>query len=245
MYVLNTTPLFDTIRTKSVSITHSILEGAHVIFFNFADGLRRIGEIGYLAKENERLRLENARLRTQFIQYNEIKAENERLTELLQFEKSLGYKHKSAQVVGRDISPWSQWIMINAGYQDGIEKDMPLIAPGGLVGRVFSVGNEASRCMLIIDKQSKVSALVQETRALGVIEGYGTNTLKLRYLDLTASIHVGATVITSGLGGVYPKGLPIGIITVIGTENNGLHLYAHIKPFVDFSKLEEVLCLEK
>ncbi len=242
--LLNTTPFYSFLRNSVISISKPVLETSHFLFFNLTDGIRRLSNYAEIARMNEQLQLEVNRLRVDRIKYEELQDENIRLRRLLNFKETLKHDHISAQVIGRDVSSLSNWLILNFGYSDGARKDMSLIAPGGLVGKIISVGNTTSRAILIIDRQSKVSSIIQQSRDLGIVEGCGNGFLKLNYLNINSTAKVGDAVITSGFGGVYPKGLPIGTISLIGTEKNGLHLFAKIKPFVDFSKLEEVLCLK-
>jgi rod shape-determining protein MreC len=95
----------------------------------------------------------------------------------------------------------------------------------------------------MIDGESRISVIVQTTRDTGLLEGRGDRLPKIRLLPLEAPIQVGDAVITSGLGGSYPKGLPVGVIEAVSSDRDGLHLDAVVRPFVDFNKLEEVLCL--
>ena len=222
-----------------------VLEAVHFVSYNLMQGARRLMEFPHLSRDNEILKIELQSLRQKMVDIREIDGENKRLKTMLNFMKTINFDHISARVIGRDVSPWSNWMIVNVGFSDGVNKDMPIVAHGGLVGKIVSVANDVSQCILIIDRQSKVSAMIQESRDTGIIEGIGDGFLSMRYLSLTSDISIGDTIVTSGLGGVYPKGLAIGTISVIGNDKSGLHLFSKIKPFVDFSKLEEVVCLRK
>lgn len=243
--IFNSKPFYSKIRNKTVSIVTPVFKGAHFIFYNFSEGLVKIRGMSNLYKSYEALKDEVDVYREKLIELEELRLENARLTELLNFKKDVTGSVASLQVIGRDVSPFSHWIVVNAGEKKIIEKNMPIVAPGGLVGKVFSVNHSTARCILIIDPQSNVSALVQSTRDTGVLLGMANEDLKLQYLPLDSEVKVGDTVVTSGLGGVYPKGLAIGHISAIGSDRNGLHLYARVTPFVDFIRLEEVVCLKK
>jgi len=101
----------------------------------------------------------------------------------------------------------------------------------------------SSRAILLTDSEARASALNQRTRDVGLIEGNGSLSLKMSYLDRQSNIQVGDMVISSGLGGIYPKGIPIGKVETVGTDKNNLSLFASVKPFASFAKLEEVLCI--
>ena len=245
LLIINATPFYSHIRNIVSTISKPVFESSHFLFFNLTEGAQRLINYAEIVRMNEQLRSEVFRLQGIQINIAELKAENSRLRDLLNFKQSLKQEHISTQIIGRDVSLWSNWIILNFGYRDGATKDMPIIAPGGLVGKIVSVGNFTARAILIIDHRSKVSALIQQSREMGIIAGTGNGLLKMSYLNLDSIAKVGDTVITSGFGGIYPKEIPIGTVSIIGKEKNGLHLFAKIKPFVDFSKLEEVLCLKK
>jgi len=150
-----------------------------------------------------------------------------------------------AQVIFRDISLWNQSIVIDKGTSHGIEKDMVVISNQGLVGRVLAASHSTAHVILLTDFHSRVSCQSHESRDVGILCGEITKQLRVKYLDLNSTIKVGDTIISSGIGGIYSKGIPIGKVTMVGTDDDGLHLYALVDPFVKFSKLEEVLCLER
>jgi len=135
-------------------------------------------------------------------------------------------------------------IIINRGKEDSVDVGTTLISYDGLVGHAIFVGKNHAKCLLITDVKARVCAISQESRDAGIIEGTATHLLKLKHLDMNAKIAIGDVVITSGFGGIFPKGIPIGVVEMIGTETDNLYLYALVKPYTNFSKLEEVLCLK-
>ena len=120
---------------------------------------------------------------------------------------------------------------------------MAVLVPEGLVGRVMEVGANSARVLLLTDPDSRVVALGDQSRAQGVAAGDGSSRLKMEYLELESGAAVEETVSTSGMSGIFSKGIRIGKITGLMRDASGLHLEARIEPFVRFSKLEEVLCL--
>ncbi len=230
-------------RNFSASLLEPFLEGAYQTR-SFLRSQRDFAvQLFKIREENQRLHEENRALREEMTALKEIKQENVRLKQLLQFQQVSKWKAVSAQVIARDLSHWSYYVFINKGSRDGIREEMPVVTGDGLVGKVVSAGSNSSRVILLIDSESRVSALVQDTRDVGLIEGTGNALLKMTYLDFRAQIGVGTTVVSSGFGGIYPKGVPIGEVVQIGEDKNKLSLYAVVKPFAHFSKLEEVLCL--
>ena len=197
-----------------------------------------------LREDNVKLLEQVSSMKQELSSIQEIKAENDRLRKLLDFERVSEWSTVSSQVIARDLSHWSYYVMINKGTKDGIRSEMPVTNGEGLVGKVVAATPHSARVILLLDSDSRVSALIQDTRDVGLVEGVGQPLLKMTYLDLNAKVQVGQTVITSGLGGIYPKGIPIGEIVQIGEEKDKLGLYAMVQPFASFSKLEEVLCLK-
>jgi len=230
-------------RGVSVSIIQPFLEGVRALTHWTEKQKELVAGLFHLREENERLTKEVESFEQQKVALKEAQQENVRLRHLLDFQRSSKWQALSAQVIGRDLSHWTNDVVINKGAQDGIKLDMPIVNGDGLVGKVIQVAPRASKVILLIDAESRASALVQETRDAGLAEGDGKPFLKMTYLDLHSDIKVGNTVVTSGLGGIYPKGIPIGEIIQIAEDNQKLSLSAVVKPYVAFSKLEEVLCL--
>jgi rod shape-determining protein MreC len=243
--ILNATSFYSSLRNTSVNLLSPLFEKTYFVFYNFTDAIGRLSSYPLLTQQNQKLLNENAQLRRELIDKQEIEAENVRLKNLLDLTESHESVSLSAKVIGRDMSLWSNWIMIDRGSDHSIIKDTPLIAQEGLVGKVSFIGKNTARCILIIDRRSKVSGLVQRSRDIGIVEGTDEGMLKMRYLSIKADIVIGDIILTSGLGGIYPKALPIGTVITLGKDPNGLHLFATIRPFVDFNTLEEVACLRK
>lgn len=208
---------------------------------NFIDSLL---SFRVLKARNDDLETQVADLKTQVTRLREYQMENMRLRELLEFKDNTKgqYKMLPAAVIGRDISNWLNTVSINKGLRDGIQKDMAVVNQKGLVGRVMSVTSFTSEILLIIDARSAVGGLVQLTRTSGVIEGLADETglVKMIHLPRDAAIKKNQEVLTSGLGGIFPKGLSIGRVYSVEFEPNGLLKYALIRPEVDFNQLEEL-----
>jgi rod shape-determining protein MreC len=196
-----------------------------------------------LKSENRILKSELDLLKIRMNEIEEIKKENDRFKTLLHFKKDLKYEAIATRVIGRDPSHWSQYIVVDRGETDGVRENTVLVESNGLVGKVTSSGPRSSRAILIIDHESRVSAMNERSRDAGLIEGTGTPFLKMTYLDRDAKIEVGDSILSSGLGGVYPKGIPIGKVHMIGAEAEKFGIYAIVRPYVSFSKLEELLCI--
>ena len=202
------------------------------------------------------LRKDNKLMKEQIVQYqsdlnafDEMKKENTRLKKLLSFkEDSTDFEIVTAKVTGKNPGNWFSMFTINCGVLDGVQNDMPVITSDGLVGRVVETGATWSKVISIIDPNSGVSSIVELTRDNGVVRGTAlSNTsdplLEMLFLPFDADLLPGYRVITSGLGGVFPKGLVIGDTVEItrGTENT--QKAAFVKPVVDFLHLEEVMII--
>jgi rod shape-determining protein MreC len=134
-------------------------------------------------------------------------------------------------------------VILDKGRRQGVVKDMAVVVEQGLVGRILEAGQSTSRAILLVDPEARIAGLAGESRAQGLVGGDGSALLRMRYLDLDSGIRVEENVLTSGATHLLPKGLRIGKIESVTKDKDGLHLMAIVRPFVAFTKLEEVLCL--
>jgi rod shape-determining protein MreC len=193
--------------------------------------------------ENTQLKSEIHVLKMENSQYRELLATQERLEELLQFKQTINRPVLAAQVVGRDPTGWFQSVIIDKGKWAGIRLDMPVVNAYGVVGRVVSVSANYAKVLLIIDQNSAVDCLVQRSRDRGMLKGLMSEICMLDYVAKSNDITVGDIVVTSGLGDVFPKGLPVGRILDVKEISGELFKDIKIRTAVDFSKLEEVLVI--
>ena len=176
-------------------------------------------------------------------QYQEAYVQQQRLRELLGFRALAFPQAVVAEVVGIDPSPWSEVVTINKGSRDSLRKDIAVATHQGLVGRTIEMAPHYATVLLLTDRRSAVDALIQRTRARGIVVGKTRRLCELRYVDLHADIQVGDTVVASGLGEVYPKGLLIGTVAAVHQKPQGLFHEVEVQPAVDLAQLEEVLVL--
>ena len=174
-------------------------------------------------------------------QWHETELANTRLRNLLDFQKTINERLVAAEVIGKDPSAWFKTVIIDKGRNESISKGLPVVMPQGIAGQVIEVSKHYSKVMLIIDRNSAVDALVQRTRARGIIKGESTDRCRLEYVLRKNDIRIGDTVVSSGLDGVYPKGLRIGRVAEVIEHDGDIFHEVIITPFVDFEKLEEVL----
>lgn len=193
--------------------------------------------------ENTQLKNEIHALKMANSRYRELLATQERLEELLQFKQTINRPVLAAQVIGRDPTGWFKSVIIDKGKWEGLRLDMPVVNAFGVVGRVVSVSSNYAKVLLIIDQNSAVDCLVQRSRDRGMLKGLMSEICKLDYVAKSNDITVGDIVVTSGLGGVFPKGLPVGRILDVKEISGELFKDIKIRTAVDFSKLEEVLVI--
>lgn len=176
-------------------------------------------------------------------QWHEIELSNNRLRNLLNFQNRMPDKVLSAEVIGKDPSPWFKAIIIDKGRANGVEKGMPVVIPEGIVGQVTDVSPLYSKVMLLIDRNSSVDALVQRTRARGIIQGAAMERCFLKYVLRKDDVKVGDKIVASGLDGVFPKGLRIGDVTSVVRRNAGIFQDVMVTPYINYEKIEEVLII--
>ncbi|MFZ5652432.1 MAG: rod shape-determining protein MreC [Bacillota bacterium] len=202
-----------------------------------------------MSEENQLMKKKLGELEGQVRQNQELRQENDRLKKLLDFKSSvaqaMGFDVAGAAVIGRDPGNWFGIITINKGSSDGIKPNMTVLSHQGLVGRITSVSSNTAEVLLITDPRSGVGSLIQETRAPGMVQGEASypGRVKMVHIPIGTEIGGGQTVVTSGFGSIYPKGIPIGWIQESGREPSGLFINALVSPFVDFNRLEEVMVI--
>lgn len=176
------------------------------------------------------------------VENTELAAENTRLKKLLDFRKSVSAEAIPAQIISADAINWFRTITINKGTNYGIHENMPVVSASGVVGRTIKCAAKSSRVLLITDASSAVAALIQRNRTRTVIRGTGVK-LSCEFAPRLEEVQPGDSVVTSGNGGVFPKGLPIATITKVHTPEYGLFQTIEATPAVDFARLEEVLVI--
>lgn len=193
--------------------------------------------------ENKNLKKKINELKSVIISYQEGYLEAQRLKKLLSLTDDYNYNFIPARVIGREQAALSKTILINKGTVQGLKAGMPVVVPPGLIGRLVNVSWHASKVLLFIDENSNIDAIVQRTRIQGIISGAGSRGLILKYISKTQDVQEGDVIVSSGMGGVFPKGLLIGQVSHVDRLEASLFLKINVAPFVDFSKLEEVLVL--
>jgi rod shape-determining protein MreC len=194
-------------------------------------------------KENKKLRETVKILNSRLIESNEAVLANERLKKLLDLKNSLKLPSLAASVIGEDGTPWFKTIMIDRGEVDGLREGMPVIAADGVIGQLIKVVAKSSRVLLITDHASDVAGIIQRSRARGVVKGKGGGSCALEFALAEEDVKVGDSVITSGIGGIFPKNLIIGEVTMVKKGEYGIFQTIDVRPAVNLARLEEVLVL--
>jgi len=212
---------------------------------------RQIGfltNINELGSENERLREEAVLLRLEIDRLRLVEQDNIALTELLEIsERYPDFPMIGARVIGTDPGNWHSTFMIDRGANYGIERNMPVLGAGGLVGRIIDVRENHSRVLMLIDDTSSVAVQSLRTGDTGILSGdimlMQSNLLRMQYININADIQEGDEIVTSHLSGIYPQGISAGFVTQITNDLNSITKTAIIRPSVNFRRLEEVLII--
>ncbi len=204
-----------------------------------------------LLKELDGLRTENQRLRILGQQAQETLLENHRLRAMLDRRAQTPWKVQAARVIGRDPANWWRMVHIDAGSMNGITNNQPVISPEGfLIGRIGAVGRTRSQVELVGDPNCPVSVLIQESREHGMIAPSMINLsdasiVELGYLSRNSILKPDQLVVTSGMGGVFPPGIPVGRVIDFETIGHGLYTQARVKLAMSISRIEEVWVIQK
>jgi len=215
--------------------------GAGVGFF------RGLADLRNAQAENESLRLRLAQAETELRDARQTRDENERLKKLLDFTKDVQYQPIPARVIARDPSVWFNSVIINRGSASGVDLDMPVVTPEGIVGRVVGVGPVSAQVMLITDERSAAGAAVGQlgqSNAVGSVRGFGKNgLLEMRYVSGLETVNVGDYVVTTGQDRIYPPGLNVGTVVDIVPGSATTPHNIRVKPGARLNSLQEVAVL--
>jgi rod shape-determining protein MreC len=192
-------------------------------------------------RENMRLRDDIRGLNLRVLEGNEAVLANQRLERLLDMKQSVREPTIAATVIGEDVTSWFRTLVISRGSSSGIREGMAVISADGVVGQTVKVSTSTSRVLLLTDHASSISATIQRSRARGVVKGKGEMLCSLEFTTREEDVKVGDTVMTSGIGGVFLKGLPIGEVTMVKRGEYGIFQTVSIRPVVNLPHLEEVL----
>ncbi|MEN8077506.1 rod shape-determining protein MreC [Clostridioides difficile] len=221
---------------KIVYNVNDKIKGSFEFFLNFSK----------VKQENEELAAKNAELENKLIEYNRMKDENTRLREMFNYsEANKNYNYIGCNIIGYSGGNISDGYIIDKGTKDGVEKDMIIITPVGLVGKVTKAESNSSIVQTILNQNIAVASMVESTReTTGILQGItdnkNKNLTKLSNIPIDSEIKEGDVILTSGLGGMYPQEIRIGEVVSVEVDSVGIMKTATVKPYVDFNKLEEL-----
>ncbi len=193
-----------------------------------------------IKKENAQLKAENHELTARLQIHKELELENQRLRQMFEFKQRSKMSLVAAQVIGRDLILDHKTISINKGTQHGLKDGQAVITLLGVVGYIFRAQAMTSSVMLMTDRYAVADGLIQRTRAAGIVEGRGSNSLVMKYVERTEDVQPGDIVVTGGLDNIFPKGFPIARVESVERKAISISLKVDLKPLIDASSLEEV-----
>ena len=196
-------------------------------------------------QDNLALLEENRKLLGSISNLREAQQENLRLRKLLDFQEKLHLTSVVARVIAKDVSTEFRAVRINRGENAGIHKDMAVVTSEGVVGRILRTTPHTADVVTILDLLSAVDAVDERSRARGIVEGITDEACRLIFALRTDDIEPGDVLISSGLGGIFPKGVPVGMVSKVNRRQYGITQEVDVRPSVDFSKLEEVLIITR
>ena len=235
--------------TESIfyKISSSITQGTLLFFSSYS---RSIGETisHYLfllqaKRDNYQLKNENAQLKIKLMQMEEIKKENDRLSQMIQFAQKKTFRLLPVRIIALDPFPDHHLITLNKGFEDGVKKNMGVVSEQGVVGYIFRVSSKNSQVLLLSDSSAVIPATVQRSRVSSLIEGSQQGGLQLKYIKNEDDVQIDDKVVTSGIDSWFPSGLPIGLVSEIKKDKYGINQKVKVRPFVSLSQIEELFVI--
>ena len=194
-------------------------------------------------RENAKLRRSISKLKTENARLMEAAIQNKRLKKIVNLDESRRFESLLCSVIGVDPSKLFSSLFIDRWLDDGLSRNMPVITYDGVVGKIVKVSSQAARIRLLTDSRSSIAVLVQRSRAPGILQGTGGSLCEMVYIDAGADIRRGDTLLTSGFGGIFPRGLMVGRVRSVVIKKGALTKSAKVEPFVNVHQLEELLAL--
>jgi rod shape-determining protein MreC len=227
------------------SLIASIISPVQVIFTQATSSVAGVFEHYFFvvdsARENKELRKQIDKLSDEKNELVERVKRQGRIANLLPQEEPQISKLLVATVIGRDATQWSKVVFIDKGTEQGVRENLAVMTHAGAIGHIIQSTGTTSKVLLITDSRSAVDSLFQDSRVTGVAVGTGKNLIKVKYVPMNARVAMGDSIISSGLGGTFPKGLKIGVVSQVVKMKQGLFQNITVKPSAEFLRLEEVL----
>lgn len=236
--------VFTSLSRVVVGPLNSLQSWVSLQFQGLEDFFTASQDIRDLRQENTQLEAENARLQAQIIDLQQQLVEFEILSALLEFARANpDHQYLGASVIGRDPSPFLNYIIINRGSDDGLRRGMPVVTQNGLAGRIHQVTAKGARISLITDPATRINVRIEPSRSSAVLTGSITGDITLEQIPQDAEVSPGNLVLTSGLGGNYPANIIVGQVTSVRSRENALFQTASVQPVTNFSDLDIVLVI--
>ena len=230
-----------TVRSAVTTVSAPLRVVGSVIASPFGTIKTAAGDMTASSKTLSELKRENAQLTAKVAELSEAQKTAERLQGLVELKSNYNLQSVASRIIGSTGDAWSQTVTIDKGSTSGFEIGMPVCSSGGVVGQIIEVSATTSTVRLITDERSGISAMIQSTRAQGMLQGQADGSLRLSYVSADADVAVGDIVITSGLGGSFPKGLPLGTVSSIEKANNAVYYTIVVRSLSSAENNEEVL----
>lgn len=228
----------------AMAATAPLQAAVTVVLQPVRDGWDYLARFGDLKRENRELRTEVIELRGKLTATRSLKDENDRLRKIIGLKEKEDYQGIPAYVIGKPMSNWRSTVIVDRGLKDGVKRNMPAVVGGGLVGQVTEVSGSAAKVVLLNDIQSGVSVQVKRTGEVGVVKGQlKSQRLTLQYISRDSTIKKGDVVVTSGLGGIFPKGVYVGKVVSITQSSYSLYKVVEVAALFDLANLEEVFII--
>ena len=189
------------------------------------------------------LKKQNEELTARVAELSEAQETAERLEKLVGLQSTYSLESTAARIIGSTGDAWSNAVVIDKGSNSGFEVGMPVCSSGGVIGQIIEVSANTSTVRLITDEQSGISAMIQSSRAQGMLQGQADGTLRLQYVVADAEVSTGDIIITSGIGGTFPKGLPLGTVASIDRDANAVYYTIVVRALSSAENNEEVLVI--
>jgi len=235
--------LFHRLQRFSMDIISPLQKGMAKVFDPIRDGFGYMADMVTARSERDRLRDENEELEEELLEMQELERMNQKLKTMIAVKESNPHLDLVVvDVIGANPDLWEQTIQIGAGYSDGLQEYMAILTDEGkLVGRIIECTSEVSIVQLITDEKSAVGAKLQSNAEMGIAKGEGRGGVRLELLNQDAEVNMGDVVLTSGMGGTCPEGIPIGIITEISERRADLSIGILIEPAATLTRLDKVM----
>jgi len=237
--------LFAIAERSALAMTYPLQKGIDVIFTTSSNFFDKYVNLVGIKERNRKLQNDYDLLKSRLEQFKETQLENQRLHLLLNFKKQHEFLKRgiAAHVIGRQASSLSHVLIIDCGTNQNLNINNPVFTLNGIIGRIIACGPQSAKVLILIDRNSACDVIIQRNRIRGILQGTGTNLCRLAYLQRTADVQIGDILITSGLDGIFPKGMIVGTVIETAEDRNGLSLQIQVQPKFDSETIEEVYIL--